>query len=96
MTWIQRAVNVLYMLRDYAPVTNILAMILLPIALYPVQAQDSIAISHEHERQLFWLRRLYFVVFAAKKMNTWTVYGHIGLSRVWNFQSNEVWAAPCK
>ena len=86
----------LYMLRDYAPVTNILAMILLPIALFPAQTDEVATISLAHGSHLYWLRGIFLAAFVANKINACVVYGHIGLSRVWNFQSNEIWAAPCK
>ena len=87
----QRLVNILYMLRDFAPVTNVLALALLPIALYPTQADDSVLEQAESR----WLRRIFLVAFIAYRANHRNVYNHIGLSRVLNFQSNEIWAAPC-
>ena len=87
----QRLVNILYMLRDFAPVTNVLALALLPIALYPTQADDSVL----KQADSLWLRRTFLVAFIAYKANHCMVYNHIGLSRVLNFQSNEIWAAPC-
>ena len=91
MTWSQRLVNMLYLLRDYAPMTNVLALALLPIALYPTQADDSVL----EQADSLWLRRTFLVAFIAYKLNHYNVYNHIGLSRVLNFQSNEFWAAPC-
>lgn len=91
MTWSQRLVNMLYMLRDYAPVTNVLALALFPIALYPTQANDSIL----EQANSLWLRRTFLVAYIAYKLNHYNIYSQIGLSRVLNFQSNEIWAAPC-
>ncbi|KAL9071760.1 MAG: hypothetical protein Q9161_004024 [Pseudevernia consocians] len=90
MTWSQRLVNMLYMLRDYAPVTNVLALALFPIALYPTQADDSVL----EQANSLWLRRTFLVAYVAYKLNHYNVYSPIGLSRVLNFQSNEIWAAP--
>lgn len=87
----QRLVSMLFMLRDYAPVTNVLALALLPIALYPTQADDSAL----EQVDSLWFRRIFLVAFIAYKVNHRNVYNHIGLSRVLNFQSNEIWAAPC-
>lgn len=91
MTWSQRLVNMLYMLRDYAPVTNVLALALLPIALYPTQADDLVL----EQANSLWLRRTFLIAYIAYKVNHYNVYSQIGLSRVLNFQSNEIWAAPC-
>lgn len=91
MTMSQRLVNMLYMLRDYSPVTNVLAMALLPIALYPTQADDSVLERFDS----LWLRRTFLVAFIAYKVNRRNVYNHIGLSRVLNLQSIAIWAAPC-
>ena len=40
MTWDQRMVNLLYVFRDYAPVTNVIALVKLPLLLYPPQEHD--------------------------------------------------------
>ena len=87
----QRLVNILYMLTCFAPVTNVLALALLPIALYPTQADDSVL----EQIDSFWLRRIFLVAFITYKANHRNVHNGIGLSRVLNFQSLEIWAAPC-
>ncbi len=96
MTLSQRAVNILYALRDYSPVTTSLALLLLPIALYPTGSNDSTIASPEHQRHLSWLRNLFLVTYLSHKINIFIMYKHIGLSKLANFTSHEVWVAPCK
>ncbi|KAL8743197.1 MAG: hypothetical protein Q9190_004432, partial [Brigantiaea leucoxantha] len=95
MTWSQRAVNMLYVLRDYAPITNMLAMVLLPIAIAPItQSGQSLNIPPEFRSHCDLLWKLFLISLIAQKLNTWILYHHIGISPVLNFQSNEIWAAP--
>ena len=97
MTWPQRAVNLLYAFRDFAPLTNILALLVLPLALLPSAPTDEFStISLSRPISLSLLRRLFLLAFVANKVHYFVVYNHVGISRVWNFQSNEIWAAPCK
>ena len=85
------------MLRDYAPLALVAALALLPYRLRsdtitkvsngdPLNLKPSLRI-HKYLLLATWLsNKVCYLVF----------YNHIGLSRVWYFQSNEIWAAPCK
>lgn len=94
MTWIQRGVGVLQALREYAPITNVVALILLPVAVIPTRSDEFALIAAEHDR--FWLRSLFVAAFLAHKLNDYIVYGHVGLPRLASFQSMDIWCAPCK
>lgn len=93
-----RAVNMIYIIRDYSPITTVLAMALLPLVLIPTTAAgdvfDSIAI--EHETYLIWAQRLFLVGHLARVFLGYFMYRHVGLSRVANILSQEWWSAPCK
>jgi hypothetical protein len=94
MSWTQRGVGILQALREYAPVTNILALILLPVAIFPTPSDDFATIASGHD--LFWLRTIFLAAFLARKTNNYIVYGHVGLRRLASFQSMDIWCAPCK
>ena len=96
MTLGQRAVNMLYVLRDFSPLGITLAMLALPLAVFSVPKGGLPEVSGEHRASLFWLRRLSTTVWLAQKINTYVLYRHIGIIRVANFTSQEVWTAPCK
>ena len=95
MTLAQRAVNLLYAFRDYAPVTNVLALLLLPLALLPSRTNEHSSILPDHRQSLSTMKHLFIAAFVTNKAYYFTAYSHVGMSRVWNFQSNEIWAAPC-
>ncbi|KAL8701868.1 MAG: hypothetical protein Q9224_000304 [Gallowayella concinna] len=67
MTALQRAVNMLYALRDYSPVTTSLALILLPVALYPNRPDNFGSPFPENKNYLFWLQILYSLTFLAHR-----------------------------
>ncbi|KAL8993171.1 MAG: hypothetical protein Q9169_006543 [Polycauliona sp. 2 TL-2023] len=96
MDWSQRVVNILYMLRDYAPVAVLLALAMLPYQL--LFGDDVLATSMLKPPQLDMastsVRYLFIVSWTLNKVYQLLFYRHIGLSRVWYFQSNEIWAAP--
>ncbi|KAL9044833.1 MAG: hypothetical protein Q9214_002057 [Letrouitia sp. 1 TL-2023] len=93
MTAGQRAANGLYMLRDYAPLANVLALGALPCCLMlPYPSPPTATVSIANVRTLY---ALYVCSFLAHKLNTIICFGHVGLSRVYNFQAQEIWAAPC-
>ena len=94
MTWVQRGVGVLQALRDYAPVTNVLALVLLPIAIYPIPYEDLAAMVAV--KGLFWLRSIFLAAFLAHKINNYIMYVHIGSQRLTSFQSMDIYCAPCK
>lgn len=93
----QKAVNVLYMLRDYAPVALVLALAVLP---YELSAHNASSTSSADLASLGPAlrvhRALLLLAWFCNKLWYLVFYSHIGLSRVWNFQSNEIWAAPCE
>ncbi len=94
MTWAQRVVAILMALREYAPITNVLALMLLPIAVY-VNPLDNIS-TIASKSDLFWLQTIFLAAFLARKINNYIVYSHIGAQALSNVQSNDIWCAPCK
>lgn len=94
MTWVQRGVGVLQALRDYGPVTNVLGLVLLPIAIYPVPYEDFAAMATVED--LSWLRSIFLAAFLAHKINNYIMYAHIGSQRLASFQSMDIYCAPCK
>ncbi|KAI4176250.1 MAG: hypothetical protein LQ346_007917, partial [Caloplaca aetnensis] len=93
----QRIVNVLYMLRDYAPIAVVLALVALPYVLHPpavLLTTSSSADLSDLEGSFQILRYLLILSFILNKTCYLIFYHHVGLSRAWNFQSNEIWAAP--
>ena len=98
MTPGQRAVGILYVLRDYSPLTNVAALALLPIVLLPNTSDEITTVaSGQHQQEvLVGLRAIFLLFYIAQKINLLILYHHIGLSRVLNFQSNEIWAVPCR
>lgn len=96
MTLSQRTVNMLYALRDYSPLMTSLALMLLPIALLPTRPDQLAVIVSEHRSNLLSLKLSFVTMFLFHKINSLIMYNHIGLSKVTNFQSQEVWIAPCK
>lgn len=80
--------------REYAPVVYVLALILLPAALFPTQSDEFAKMASGHD--LVWLRRVFLAAFLTHKMNDYIVYGHVGLRGLACFQSMDIWFAPCK
>ena len=98
-----RAVNLIYIIRDYSPVTTVLAMALLPWVLIPpttratTDADDAFAsIAIEHRAYLVWAQRIFLAAYLSRTFHTYFMYRHVGLSRVANIFSQELWSAPCK
>lgn len=94
MTLVQRGTAIFQALREYAPVTNILALIILPIAIFPTQSDEFATILSRHDQS--WLRTIFLVAFISSKANNIFVHAHIGMQRLVNFQSCDIWCAPCK
>lgn len=94
LTWMQRGVGILWALREYAPLTNVLALILLPLALLSYK-QDEVT-QATLKRSSCWTWSSFLVYLFAKKVNNYILYGHVGLRRVMNFQSLDIWGSPCK
>ncbi|MCJ1281399.1 hypothetical protein MMC26_000718 [Xylographa opegraphella] len=93
MTWGQRAVGISMALREYAPITNVLSLILLPIAIAPSRS-DQASLVAEHLSSWFWLRAVFAASFLCHKLNDFLLYGHIGLRRLANLRSMDIWCAP--
>ena len=81
------------MLRDYAPITNILAMLLLPLALWYTQSLDPTIASTYRS---WWLREAFLVSYFAQKINDHTVWGHLGPYSITGFRALDIWSSPCK
>ena len=96
MTLFQRIVNMLYAFRDYSPVTTSLALMLLPIALLPMHSDQLALSTSEYPKNPLWLKLSFVIMFLLQKMNSFIMYKHIGLSKVSNFQSQDVWLSACK
>lgn len=93
----QRTVNVLYMFRDYAPIASVMALAVLPYELLPIRVLTTPIVDFSQFDTSFQILRCSLLVSCIlNKLCYLLFYYHIGLSRVWNFQSNEVWAAPCE
>lgn len=94
-----RAVNLIYIIRDYSPLTTVLAMALLPWVLIPPTATTRDVfdvIATEHRTYLVWSQRLFLAAYLSRTFHTYFLYRHVGLSRAANFFSQELWSAPCK
>lgn len=74
--------------------TNLLALLLMPLALFSSQPHELVQITSARGSSWIWVTFLgsYF----AKIVNNNILYGHIGLRKVWNFQSIDMWCSPCK
>lgn len=96
MTWGHRVVGISMALREYAPITNMLSLILLPIATFPSQMDRYGSIVSEHSGSWSWLRSLFLVAYLARKLNNFVLYSNIGLQRLAILQSLDIWCAPCK
>lgn len=100
MTVPQRAVNLLYAARDYAPVANTVALIALPCLLLPLtsvtQADHQMLLQQVSPKSRRNLRYLLSASWLSSKLTYLIIYNQFGLSRVWNFESSWIWAAPCE
>ncbi|KAI4267940.1 MAG: hypothetical protein LQ337_008114, partial [Flavoplaca oasis] len=92
MTLAQRAVNILYMLRDYAPLALVVALALLPNVL---RSDSTSSAELPHVVPSLQIHKyLLLAAWLSNKVCYLAFYHYTGLSRVWYFQSNEIWAAP--
>ena len=78
--------------------TTVLAMVLLPFVLIPTKGANDVfhSIAVKHKVHLIWAQRLFLAAHLARTFNGYFMYRHIGLSRVANMHSQELWSAPCK
>ena len=93
-----RAVNLLYIIRDYSVITTVLAMVLLPLVLIPIPGTDDIfdTISAKHEAYLIASWRVFVAAHLARTFHSYFTYRHVGPLRVANIHSQGLWSAPCK
>ena len=96
MTPGQRAVSMLYVLRDFSPLGITIAMVALPLAIALFPSDRCAQITHQHAGSFSLLKKLAITLWTARTINTWLMYGHVGLGRLANFQSQEIWTAPCE
>ena len=92
-----KAVNRIYMLRDYSPLTTLLSMLLLPLMLLPTFGGDDVwgALWSQNSPYLPWTQRLFLVSHTILAINTYITFHHVGLSQLSNIQAQDFWAAPC-
>ena len=92
-----KAVNRIYMLRDYSPLTTLLSMLLLPLVLFPTFDANDVwsTVSSQNSPYLAWTQGLFLVSHTALAMTTYITYHHVGLSQLSNIQAQDFWAAPC-
>lgn len=78
--------------------TTVLAMVLLPFVLIPTNGANDVfhSVAVKHEVHLIWAQRLFLAAHLARTFNGYFMYRHVGLSRVANMHSQELWSAPCK
>ena len=93
-----RAVNMVYIIRDYSPMTTVLAMALLPLVLIPIPEVNDLfnSIAVKHATYLVVTRRLFLATYLARSIHSYATYRHIDPSHVANVHSMELWSAPCK
>ncbi|MCJ1230379.1 hypothetical protein MMC12_007052 [Toensbergia leucococca] len=72
-----RAVNMIYIIRDYSPLTTILGMLLLPLVLIPTPGADDdlIAIANKHGLFIFWAQTLFLATHMARTLRPGNVVG---------------------
>lgn len=92
-----KAVNRIYMLRDYSPLTTLLSMLLLPLVLLPTFDANDVwsTVSLQNSPYLPWAQRLFLVSHTALAISTYITYHHVGLSQLSSIQAQDFWAAPC-
>ena len=73
-------------------------MALLPLALYPTTNTSDLfnSIAVKHEVYLSWAQRVFLATHLARIFHGFFMYWHVGVSRVANIHSQELWSAPCE
>lgn len=69
-------------------------MVLLPLAFIGILSNEQHNL--RYSSSFSWSRGLFLASFIAQKINDYIVYSHVGLNRLANWRSMEVWCAPCK
>lgn len=93
-----RAVNLLYMFRDYSPLMTCLAVLILPFALIPT-AGSSVFYHPERSNYgslIYMAQVLSLAAFLMGTARKYFTYQHMDLSKVSNIHAQEIWSAPCK
>jgi hypothetical protein len=93
LTWVQRGVGILQALGEYAPITNVLALILLPLAMFPYGPNEFANITSKGGYK--WIWGVFLASFVVRKVNNYMLYTHVGLREVFNFQSLDIWCSRC-
>lgn len=94
MTLVQRCVGILQVLREYSPLTTVMALIIMPLAFYFSIWHEIIAPLSDTQRHL--LRWTFLASFMATAGNKYVLYRHVGLQKACNFLSTDIWCSPCK
>ncbi len=86
-----KVVNRIYMLRDYSPITTILAMAMLPSALITSTSLDDVSNhgSTKYRSYIIWSQRLLLAFYVPRTINTYLAYRQSGLSQLSNFSAQE-------
>lgn len=92
-----KAVNRIYMLRDYSSLTTLVSMLLLPLVMFPTSDANDVwsVFSSENSAYLPWAQSLFLVSQTALAISTYITYHHVGLSQLKNIQAQDFWVAPC-
>jgi hypothetical protein len=94
MSWTLRAIGILGMIREYAPIPKLVGMVLLPLFVPAGFGGDTQGSTSGNAR--FALKAVFLAWFIIKKVNYYLAYSQFGLQRVTNLLSNDVWCAPCR
>ena len=80
---------------EYLSVPRLLAILLLPVALFPDQPLDISLINNPTSEYNLPSpsRWVFLAMYLSQKINTYIMYNHIGLGPLKNLQSNRIWGA---
>ena len=93
MPWSQRVIGIVQILKEYTSVPRLVAIILLPIAVFASQSEDMATKGSTNQQDRSWLRLLFLSAYLSQKINTHILYSHVGLRALSNMQSNRIWGA---
>ena len=94
MTLGQRLVALTMMLREYAPLLIVPALLLLPLAVFPGPDDELILLTGAREST--WLGWLFAAAWLTGKVNCAILYTGMDAQGIANFQANDIWCSPCK
>ena len=91
MTFAQRVIAFLFATANLASMTNVIAVIVLPAAIMPTSdsAMNKVFASDRSRLVLAFL-----ATTVARLVNDFLMYGNIGMQRMENVFSNDIWVAP--